>query len=210
MKLVVDGKAWPVPIGANKVMDVIGEVLEQLNREGRGLVGVLVNGESVQPGDIQSRWCEKPLDADMEIEVTSQSIAELVNQSLAELEKWLPELPRACSMLARVFQGDDAESGFQYFHEFARLWSEIKRQEQQVVNTLGLDLTTVEVDGKPLSALHETLNARLQEALVALEKRDFVLLGDLLEYELTPFAALEAKIVTALSEANRRSGTNHS
>lgn len=204
MKLVVDGTVWPVPSGARKVMEVVREVMAQLSRDGRGAVSVLINGESVLPDEIQSRWCGNLLEADTEIEVTSQSISELVHQSLTELEQLLPELPQACSMLARVFQGDEAESGFQYFDEFARLWSEIKRREQQVVNALGLDLSEVEVEGRSLSAWHETLNARLQEAIKALETRDYVLLGDLLEYELTPFAALEAKIVNALSEANRK------
>lgn len=209
MKLVVDGTTWPVPSGMENVMDVVGEVMEQLSRDGRGVVSLLINGESVQPDDIQRRWCERPLEKDMEIEVTSRSIAELVHQSLADLEQLLPDLPQACSMLAQVFQGDEAESGFQYFDELAQLWSKIKRQQQQVVNALGLDLSKVEVDGQSLSAWHEALNARLQEAVEALEKRDFVRLGDLLEYELTPFAALEAKIVTALSEANRKGGMEH-
>lgn len=210
MKLVVDGKEWPVPAGAGKVMDVVRGVMDQLAQAGRGMVGMRVNGATVKPEDIRDQWCATPLDEDMEIELTSLPIREMVNHTLVELEKWLPELPSSCAMLARVFQGDDPESGFQYFNEFARLWSEIKHQEQYVVNALGLDLREILVDGKPLLEWHETLNALLREAVEAFEKRDFVLLGDLLEYELTPFAALEAKIVAALGETNRAGGTDRS
>ncbi|HOQ89030.1 MAG TPA: hypothetical protein PLX03_02715 [Candidatus Hydrogenedentes bacterium] len=205
MRLVVDGKEWPIPASATRVMDVVRDAMDQLSGMKRGMVALRINGEAVHPEDIPGRWCDRPLDASLEIELTSQPISEMVAQLLEELEKWLPELPASCSMLANVFQGDDPKSGFTYFQELARLWSEIKHQEQQVVNALGLDLENIRIDGQPLVELHERLNTRLQEAAAAMEKRDFVLLGDLLEYELAPFAALETKIIAALAEANRQS-----
>ena len=57
---------------------------------------------------------------------------------------------------------------------------------------------TIEVNGKPMAALHDELNQFLQEAEQALKDGDIILLADLLEYELAPRAELEVAIVGQL------------
>jgi hypothetical protein len=123
-----------------------------------------------------------------------------VNNCLAELERALPELPEVCHRLAEVFQSERPESGYEPFEQLAAIWKTIKEREIQIFNALDIDLGSIEVDGEPISRIHEELNQYIDEAAEALKAGDCVLLGDLLEYELAPRAETEAAIVALLRD----------
>lgn len=201
MEVIVDGSTGFAPAEAPEdAMGMIAAIGESLQAQGRAILSVTLDGQSLAPAAMLMALRGKPLSSDGRLEVVSESTAKLVSESLAELEGVLPELARVCHELAAVFQGAEPQSGFEPFQQLADAWAHVKARQELIAQALGTALDTLTLDGKTLGALHEELNGFLAEAAGALESRDLVLLGDLLEYELAPRAEAEVRITALLRE----------
>jgi len=204
MDVIVDGNRDFILQGEPEdVLSVVAAVSEFLQKKGRAILVLKADGQNIAPGTLLDSFKDKPLADVGTLEVESANVAELVEGSLKDLSDTLPELPKACHELAAVFQGNAPEEGFEPFQRLAEIWANVKSREILVANALNLKLDELLVDGENVAALHEALNLYLTEAAVALESRDLVLLGDLLEYELAPRAEVETQIVSLLRERSQ-------
>jgi len=180
------------------VLAAVTAVSNHLREKGRAILSLRADGNPISPEQlVPSLKGKRPSDVTL-LEVQSEDLGTLVNDSLLELERVLPDLPDACHRLAEVFQGETPESGYEPFQQLAGIWSIIKEREAHIANALDLDLDTLEVAGRAVGTIHTELNAYLLEAAEALKVGDCVLLGDLLEYELAPKAEAEKAIVALL------------
>ncbi|MCX5757057.1 MAG: hypothetical protein NTU83_00820 [Candidatus Hydrogenedentes bacterium] len=201
MDVKVDGVAgWAWTREPEHVMDALSLIDENLRARGRAMVSVEADGRALQPEEMAAALSGKTLDNVGSLAVKSKPISVLVAECLDELEQVLPELPQVCHRLAEVFQSDSPESGYEPFQQLAESWRVIKKRELQVLKALGIEADSLVLAGVPMLKAHEELNAFFEEAAGALQVRDCVLLGDLLEYELAPRAEAEAEIVALLRE----------
>jgi hypothetical protein len=199
MEVVVDGrKGFQFPQEPRDVLAAVSAVNETLRAQGRAILALTVDGRSIAPGDVLADLAKMSVDQVQSLSVSTEAVSTLVQNCLAELEQALPELPQVCHSLAEIFQGQNPESGYEPFEQLAVIWKTIKERERQVFSALDIDLSQIEVNGEPISRIHDELNRYIEEAAEALKAGDCVLLGDLLEYELAPRAETEAAIVALL------------
>jgi len=199
MEVIIDHqRTFRFPEEPGDVLSAVAMVSESLRKKGRAILSLRVDDVAVSPEDLLPTLENKPLSAVNLLTITSEDITTLVTNSLAELERVLPELPEVCHRLAEVFQGERPESGYEPFQQLAMIWKTIKEREIQVLNALDLGVDQLVVDGVPIAQMHEELNRYVEEAAEALKAGDCVLLGDLLEYELAPRAETEGAIVALL------------
>ena len=204
MEVILDGQSnYAVQGEPEDVFAVVASISDHLHEQGRVILSVKVDGQSIMPADMVQKLEGAATDEVRVIEVESAAIADLVNTCLKELAEVLPELPKACQAMSEVFQGEAPEAGFEPFQQLADIWHNVKSRELQVINALGLDEDVLAVDGAPLAQTQEELNGYLAEAAEALEAGDFVSLGDLLAYELAPRAEKEEQIVAMLQQHAR-------
>ncbi len=182
----------------------VAQIEGALQRKGRALMGVAVDGRDVTPEQLRLTLENTPVSAVKTLEIRSAELAALIAETLSELESTVPDLPQACHELAAVFQGTEPEQGYEPFQRLAELWGQIKAREKRVVSALQGRVDDIRVGDKTIVGLHEDLNEVLSEAANALESGDLILLGDLLEYELAPRAELEAQIVAQLKERSQQ------
>ena len=201
MEVIIDGrKGFQFKEEPQDVLAAVAKVSDVLRAQGRAVLSLMVDGRSVSPEGMMAQLENKPLSDVQTIAISTEAIHTLVNNCLAELERALPELPEVCHRLAEVFQSERPESGYEPFEQLAAIWKTIKEREIQIFNALDVDLSSIEVDGEPISRIHQELNQYIDEAAEALKAGDCVLLGDLLEYELAPRAETEAAIVALLRD----------
>lgn len=201
MEVIVDGSSdFKLEGEAEDMLEVIGAIGEWLQQQRRSIQSVKVDGEFLGPEIIEDKLKDRSPTTVARVEIESASIAHLIQDSLNDLAQYVPDLADACRELARVFQGDHPEEGFEPFEQLAEIWLAIKEQQMLVASALELDLDGVDIEGESFRTLHLKLNAHLEEAVDALQKEDTVLLGDLLEYELAPRAELERAIIARLQE----------
>lgn len=204
MDVIVDGsRDFRLQGEPEDALAAIAAISVYLQDKGRAIMVIKADGVNVAPDKLVDMLQGKPLAEIGSLEVESADVAGLVDGSLKELTDTLPELPKACHELASIFQGNSPEEGFEPFHKLADIWANVKTRELMVANALNLNLEELRVNGESVTALHEELNIYLQEAVVALESGDLVLLGDLLEYELAPRAEVEPQIVALLRERSQ-------
>lgn len=201
MDVIVDGnRDFSLQGEPEDVLSAVVAVSEFLQKKGRSILSVKTDGDSVPAEKLVDTLKNRPPGQVRELEITSEAIAKLVEASLVNLKETLPELPKACHDLAAIFQGSTPHEGFEPFQRLADLWAQVKSREVMVANSLGLNLESLQMDGRSVSELHGELNGFLEEAARAIESGDLILLGDLLEYELAPRAETEGQIVTLLQE----------
>lgn len=199
MEVIVDGVRESEFGGEETdLVSVLAEVSEALRQRGRAVLAVVADGRDVSPEEVAEVFADKTTDDIKSLEFKTEEAGLLVETSLNEMSEVIGELANVCHGLAEVFQGESPDEGYDTFNQLAGIWQEVKTRQQQVVNTMGLDFEALVLEGVTLAAIHSELNKYLNEAVEALEARDCVLLGDLLEYELAPRAENEAKIVTLL------------
>jgi hypothetical protein len=199
MKVIVDGKEDVRFEGqAEDLFEVVGAINEVLRHSDRGIVDLRVDGAEVTPESMSEMLTGRGVDEDVVIEVESGSICAMAQGILEEMQQVLPELPKACLALAQVFQSEAPDDGFEPFNELAHVWSMLKIRQAMVLDSFDIKAEEVMVNGMSLTALHDELNGFLEEAAVAIENHDCVLLGDLLEYELAPRAEAEKETVAQL------------
>ncbi len=200
MEVILDGeRSADRADGYTDLLEFLAAVSDELQANNRALMSVSVDGRVLEPRKVAEEAACLGIDCIALLELTSEDVSVMVERTLASLHENLPELPAACRSLAEVFQGENPSDGYEPFERLAEIWEFIKNQERLVANALGLKVGELQINGVSLENMHTELNGFLEEAAQALESRDCVLLGDLLEYELAPRAEREADIVAVLA-----------
>jgi nucleoid DNA-binding protein len=203
MDVTVDGeKEFRLQGEAENVVAALAAIHDYLRARNRALVRLEINGNEIQPGQVEAEYIDTPLDEIESITAESASIPDMVHTCLTELEETVPALPGVCSALAEIFHGEAPEEGFEPFQELAAIWSAIKQRQQLIATAAEIDLNRLETGGETFEAMHKELNTFLEECIEALEAGDNILLGDLLEYELAPRAERETEIVALLRKSS--------
>ena len=204
MQVILDGnRNFEFTREPEDVFAAVVELGEYLRQKGRAILSVRADNEEVPAEDLLRRLHGKAIADVGALEVTSEEIETLILTCLKELHDVLPELPNACRQLSAVFQSENPDDGFESFEKLAEIWQTIKARQIQLSSAMEIELETLEIDGVSIGQHSEELNEYLEEAAKAIEGQDYVLLGDLLEYELAPRAELESRIVGLLEEKRR-------
>ena len=199
MEITLDGKKQfllqsdPGTIGAALI-----EINEYLQANGRALQNIIADGRDVPAEEITSAFGQMPVSDVQRLEIVSADLRALVKESIAELAEVVPELPVACQELAQVLAGDAPEQAFAGFNQLLEIWTVLKERQTQVANSLGIELTVLELEGSSLSKHEEELSGVLDTARQAMESSDFAKLADLLAYDLSTLAERETSIVQLL------------
>ena len=158
--------------------DALRELGRVLDRDGLLMTGLDVDGQTLTGADRSA--VEGRTDVG-ELRVEARSPVELVRQTLALSREWVPPLKREIFACAGRFRsGDDSvaiESLLQVI-EGLRLLLTGAAQVQR--------LSELRVPDLPLKALRDfqqAMSSHLDELIEAQEARDWILLADLLEYD---------------------------
>lgn len=198
MKLTVDGRDdFPVDHASRSLADILYDVSEVLQGERRAILAVVVDGNSIRPEGLALEFADKTTQDVTALEIRSEPVVDLVEESLRDLEEVLPELPEACRGLSELFHGGDNEDGVQKFEQLSTIWHVVRERQLQILHALRLDADHVKIEGKTFAEIETSLSDILTKAADALAANDFITLSDLLHYELCPLAELEL-VVTKL------------
>jgi hypothetical protein len=205
MNLLVDGIDHPLSFEPGMS---VGTVLERVDADlaarERMIVSVSVDGREVSPEQLGEEFA-RSIDGVQTVRVRSEQTAALADRDLSAIEECIPELSQTVRDVAALFQEGKTDEGLDGCKRAAERWIEVVWSERRVADALQLNLDEFDVDDKPISTHHAELNQFLQDALRAMERDDYVLLGDLFEHELAPRLDTELRIVNAL----RRSLTDN-
>lgn len=201
MDVYIDGQAevWAEE-WTGTLLEVVAAISTRLQESHRAVMAIRIDGTNVSPEDLRTHVGERSSAEVQRLEIESEPLHRLVEDSLRELDEHLPMLPQVCHKLAAVFQSENPEDGYAPFQQLAEIWHAVKVRQIQLANALDVRLDAEMIDGRTVMQATEELNQFLREAEEAIRAGDSVAIGDLLAYELAPRAELEAKIVAKLRE----------
>ncbi len=152
---------------------------------GRRFISTLkINGREILPG---SEWfVQRTLSVDSVVEVTSGSSFDLVYGAISYGETLISDLRVLLGETVEAYRCGNDPKGIKSFVTLVSCLEEFVNLTGDIGETLQLDFSTLRSGGVPLAGEIESLNQILMEIIQSQENRDWVLLGDLLEYELLP------------------------
>jgi len=198
MEVLIDGiKGFDFTIPPDTLQTALNEIINYLSNKQLAMVKLKVNDQEVYPGKSLESIQEMNISNIRVLEINTYPIHQLVNESIADLELYSPELSGLCREIAQIFQSENPEEGFEPFQKLSAIWSEIKKREALIINILSAHLKESPAI-QTIKEHHDELNKVLENAYQSLENNDCIGLGDLLEYELAPLAEKEPEIVGQL------------
>jgi hypothetical protein len=201
MEILIDGiKGFQFSNSPNTLQSALNEIMNFLSTQQLAMVKLRVNEQEVYPGKSLESIQDMDVSNIRTLEISTYPIHQLVEEGIADLELYSPELSGLCREIAQVFQSENPDEGFDPFQKLSAIWSEIKKREALIINLLSSHVTEENPTIKMIKEHHEDLNRVLEDAYKSLENNDCIGLGDLLEYELAPLAEKEPEIVSQLKQ----------
>ena len=203
---VIDGQQRVIDSGnMDEFSSFVDRLTTDLGRECRFISCLRVNGREIAPG---SEWfVPRKLSGVYSVEVTTGSSSDLVLGALSQGETSISDLRRSLQLTVGSFRTGNDMRGGKLFLEMVNGLEGFVSLTGEIGSALQLDFTTVRSGGLLLSAAIDSLNHILLDIIRAQEHRDWVLLSDLLEYELSPRVDYWQEVYAMLRNTARESFT---
>lgn len=180
----------------------VGAALVELNawlqRNGRALQRVSIDGRDIPAEDLTIEIGNLPASGVTRLEVTSARIADLVMDALDEVENVLPEMLVACQTLAQILAGENPEEGLDSLTQVVGIWAALQERRTQIADALGIELAGLALSDRSLADRDKSLGALLERIEAERAKKDFTALSDLIAYDLFEFAEQEPDVFALL------------
>ena len=190
MKLIINDEEKAMDFHGN----TLGELLEQIQKNtvlpGTYISSVILNGETIdlQVEDKKTQDFRTTLVNDVEkLEIKIVSVQEIISKNLENAEHYLEKLIPGIEKAAELFQlGDETEAN-QFFLNIIDGIDWLSQVFDGVVAALNIDIESTKIKGKTIQERKAQLINLTRQLVEANKNKDWVLVSDLLEYEILPF-----------------------
>lgn len=126
--------------------------------------------------------------------------AALIRDALSDGMAHAAEMHRHALETATAFRAGGERKALGLYIEFLNGFDSLAQLLDCTARALGIDFAVTPFGASTVTRFVEELNALLSEAMKAQERKDWVLLADLLEYELAPHLESWQKLFVLLGE----------
>jgi hypothetical protein len=178
MSVTIDHEPLPVrELG----LQTVGQVLAHVAKDNRLVVQVLIDGQEPdidQIGSVRST----PVDG-RTIFIETANSAELAINVLDEVVNQLASAEQSRQSAADLLQQGQTSKALCELGVCIRAWQHAQESVVKVLELLRVEAAEVIVAGQPLERCLANFSLQLRQIKSSLEQRDFVSLGDILQYE---------------------------
>jgi len=184
MKVFIDSKEGEERKEGN-LKEALDKIKEELKEKNLVVTKVLVDGKEI-PLLQEVVWKERAVSEIEKVEVSSANPRELTIAGVLDSLTILPKINESLREAVRLIQTGSQEKGLNLLAEALEGLNWFNVVIQGVEKVLGIELSSFSIKGVDLLKKREELAEILRKALSSFQNRDFVNLGDLIEYELAP------------------------
>lgn len=199
MEVMVDGKPYAEELAGANLQEVLNDLMSRALGDEHTLAEVRVNGRPYQEAELGPAE-SVPREAIQRLEVETIPARELALHFLSHADDYLGPIMAAVSKVAELFRvSDEVEASEAYLGtlESLQLFLQVLGSSRQV---LGLDFAVVSHEGVSAAERLERLSALVGELLAAQEQEDWVLLADILQYDLNQELAAWQRLIPLIRE----------
>ncbi len=189
-QIFIDGQERRLDLTDTRTLgDIFSRIAEVVEDTGRLLATAILDGSTLSEEETKEQM-ELPADSVSRIEVGTMSREDLAIDTLDTMSEYLgrlnPELLRIAG-LWRVGNDIQANEAFVFCVEGLRWFRHSVDLSRQVLPN---DFERITDSGRPLYALEEQFDRTVDDMLSAQSEADWILMADLVEYELYPHLEL--------------------
>ncbi|MBM3326387.1 MAG: hypothetical protein FJY65_05335 [Calditrichaeota bacterium] len=186
MTITIDGKHQTLTSPAPFNFGAIIEALKSSNSPpGIGFTNIKLNGTDITGAD-WSGLASLPAERIQLLEITTGAVRSLAQYTLASLDDFVSQLIGELSRTSDYLRAGDEVRAAQVYTRALDGIALLKHTTGLIERNIGFDTRAIPYNGGCAADVFAKLPALLDELLAAQEKRDSVLLADLIEYELIP------------------------
>jgi hypothetical protein len=163
--------------------DALDRAREQLDGTELMVFGVCCDGDAIGPQSLDDAM-NRPLDTWQSVEFSSAHPKDVVIEALKQTRTALSDTFPAIRQAAQLLAGGNVSEAMSAMVRCLAVWGRTHEAIVQGAALIAVDFEAVIVDRRPLLDWIQDLARGLRELKSTIESRDFVLLGDVLRYEL--------------------------
>ena len=201
MKLYIDGHLNDSVFSAGSMYDILyGGSIKSFIPEGKVIKSIAING---------TQYDDLMLDADKskafnlgdsdEIKITTMSQLELINGSLNAAITFLNEFKAGIVKTTDEIRWGNSNAGFKNFSEYLSGLTMFIQIMEKIYQFLKIDYNNLVYDGKSVQSYFNDLEKILSSVLSTQVEQDYVLLADIVEFELKPNIEMFENILKDMS-----------
>ncbi len=164
-------------------LTTVGQVLAHLRQGNRLVVQMLIDGE--EPDAAQMGAIRNVSLQDHAIYIETADPRKLAIQVLDEMGSQLDQAEQFKASAVELLQKNQVSKALESLGVCLRVWQEARDAVIKTAELLRLDLSCIRIGGDALEDTVAVFGTHLRAIKTALEQRDYVSLGDVLQYEMT-------------------------
>jgi hypothetical protein len=202
MEVLIDGKRMEAEPEGDNLQQMMQFIMTNWVAPDRALRELKVNGDfykEAEMGPVETIARQRV----NHLEVETSAGQDLARDFLSAAEDYPPAIAQAVSEVAELFRvSDEREASERYINvlETLQLFLTMLEESRRM---LDLDLAAIMYEGRTVADALTRLSELIKELLSAQESEDWVLLADLLEYDLKPELIQWRDIARLLGEKAR-------
>ena len=199
MEVVLDHKPFTAPLNGDNLQDILSDLMNNHLGGERTLREVKINGQPYEqavmgpPTDVLRGRIGH-------LEVETLDASEVALHFLKQSSHYLRTISVSSEKVAEMFRTSDEREASEYYLQTLdslQLFIQVLSTSRE---TLNLDFKRTLVDGSWPEMHLERLSSLVQEMLSAQEQEDWILLADLLQYDLAEALSTWQEIMPQISE----------
>jgi hypothetical protein len=195
MSVSIDSQALPAEqLG----LKTVGQVLAHVSKGRRLVVNLLLDGQTPDLSNLSALRAAPLLGHTLFIETADPM--QMARSVLADVDAGLDEADRLSDCVVGLLRENQTARAIEKLSGCFSTWQHAQESIQKVAQLLRIDTEQFSVDGMPYAQTIATFAEQLRQIRTALENRDYVLLTDVLTYELPETRAAWRAAVLAIRQ----------
>lgn len=185
MEVLVDGKALSGDFAGENLLELLQAISDEHLGDDLAIRELLINGDPYEE-NVHGAPDSVMLTGIQRLEIETISSRDLALGFLESYQPVLDTLAQATEKVAELFRVGDEQQANEEYLQFLEALELLLESMQRVTEALNLDMENVTYDGVSARERLDRLSELTGEMLAAQEEDDWVLLADLLQYDLKP------------------------
>lgn len=202
MLVTLDGQRLDGAFDGDQTLATLVHSIRNRYLNGRLVVGVSLNGESLFNEALQNRL-DARLSADDQVDLESGERGEVVQAALRDAARDIGEAVAEHRAVADTLNTGRTTEALEALKSLVAIWQACQRVIVEGGSLLGRDLSTCEYEGRSVEGYLRALAEKLRSLRDVLDAHDMVSLADLACYELPPLCETWRGLLESLADSVR-------
>jgi hypothetical protein len=200
-RLFIDNQEITPPLDFSSLSQILKHVEDFHLRPNTVIREIQIDGTPlVVPTDEQKADYSFPIDRQEKVEISTGTITEIAQESIADALQYLKRVEAATPSLISSFQTSPSPEAFEGLKQLYEGLYWLNLLLAKLTTSFQLKIDDAPIQGIPVSEHHRKYISVLKNLIDSQQKRDFALIADLLEYEILPLVSVWSEMFGIVSD----------